>query len=120
MFNKDFFANFKAQAWWNGRQLFYNTWRAVTKGEKFPANQLISIDCAEIGDTSILHKLRDELSQVVATTSTGKMKWTIVKAPTNTVSPNMADSLVMCFWPMPLVMPGEVTSFFAPQIIRAA
>lgn len=116
MTNFQFFANFRAQAWWNARCLLYNTWRMVTNQEVFPLDQIVSIDCSTV-DKSMQHKLRDELSQVVATTASAKMKWSIVKTPANTYSPNLADAFVMAFWPAPLEEDGVVTSFFAPQLI---
>lgn len=57
--NEDFFANIKAQAWWMVADRFRNTYLAVTKGRKFPADQMISLssDC----DAKLLEKLVDEL-----------------------------------------------------------
>ena len=117
MTNFQFFSNFKAQAWWNTRTLLFNTWRMVTQGEIFLPDQIVSIDCANV-DKSMQHKLRDELSQVIATTHSAKMKWTIVKAPANTYSPNLADAFVMAFWPAPLEPDGVVTSFYGPTVIK--
>lgn len=102
--NKDHFANLKAQAWWNMRQAFYYTWLVVTQGvavTSFQINQLVSIDTEAINDLTLIHKFRDELSQAIPAL-TGKMKTGVDKAPDGVASPNMADSCVMCFFPMPL------------------
>jgi hypothetical protein len=120
--NKDFYGTLKAQAWWNIRTLLYNTWRAVTQGEAFPIDQLIAFDCEAIlsireVDTTILHKIKDELSQVVSTLTT-KMKVNINKAPTGTQSPNLADSLVMAQWPVPNTEPGLFGYFGAPIVVK--
>ena len=60
--NRDFFHNFKAQAWWSLRARFYKTWRAVKFGDTYPADELISLD----GSMSLLHQLMKELAQPVS------------------------------------------------------
>src|SRR5690606_31041611 len=42
--NEDFYANLKAQGWWELRNRFYRTWRAVTEGAAYPNDTLISLD----------------------------------------------------------------------------
>jgi len=76
--NKMFYSSIKAQGWWHVRQVFYNTWRAVTQGDEFPVEELICIDTSAI-EVGLLHKLRDELCQVTATTATAKFKLAILK-----------------------------------------
>jgi hypothetical protein len=120
--NKDFYGNLKTQAWWHVRTLLYNTWRAVTQGEYFLVDQLISFDCTAIlegrdVDTTVLAKIRDELSQAT-TTLTAKMKVNINKAPSGTLSPNLADSLVMAKWPLPNEEPGLIGFFGMPIIVK--
>ena len=66
-----------------------------------------------------MHKLRNELTQVRATTSTPKFKLTIVKAPASTASPNLADAVVMAKWPLPSAATGLITGFTAPVVIRS-
>jgi len=93
--NEDFYANLKAQAWWELRNRFYRTWRARIEGAKYDLETLISID-------STLPKLRQlekELSQ--ATASRGaRLKLVVDKTPEGTKSPNLADAVVMAYWPI--------------------
>ena len=56
--NKDFFANLKAQAWWNLADRFRNTYNAINRGEKFPEDEMISIS----SEMPLLEKLKTELS----------------------------------------------------------
>jgi len=96
--NKDFYKNLKAQAWWELRNRFYRTWRAVTEGIEYDTDSLISLD----SDLPGLHKLQKELSQ--ATISRGpSLKLVVDKSPPGTKSPNMADAVVMAYWPIILV-----------------
>ena len=94
--NEDYYGNLKAQGWWELRMRFFRTWQAVTKGFKFPSEQLISIS-SEIPN-AVLLKLRKELSQPVMTKNT-KLKLIVDKKPEGTASPNLGDSTMMCFWP---------------------
>jgi len=121
--NFKFYANLKTQGWWHVRQLFYNSFRAVHEGMHFPVQELICIDMDEIlsdpeSNIALVHKLRDELCQVVTKLSQ-LMKINIEKAPVGTQSPNLADSLVMAKWPLPTTMPGLITSFYGPEVVRA-
>lgn len=93
--NEDVFYNFKSQAWWSVRTRFWKTHQMVTKGVQYPHEDLISIP-------STLPKVRQlekELCQVTAGRSTGKLKLLINKKPNGTRSPNLADSVVMCYFP---------------------
>jgi phage terminase large subunit len=88
--NEDFFANLKAQGWWNLRVLFQNTYRAVVEGLPYDPDELISISTA-----SPLHiKLVSELSQIQYDKN-GVGKMLINKAPEGTRSPNLADSVMI-------------------------
>lgn len=92
--NKDMFANFKAQAWHSLRLRFERTFRAVTKGEEFPADQLVSLS----PDLPELSALVAELSQPTwAPNSTGKL--VVDKAPDGSRSPNLADAVMMAYAP---------------------
>jgi hypothetical protein len=122
--NKDYFANLKAQAWWNLRQCFYNIWLVIDQKipvANFQVSQLIAIETERI-ERTLLHKFRDELSQA-ATKLTGKMKTGVDKAPDGVASPNMADSAVICYWPVPDPDPlGGMTGgslFVAPIVVHA-
>lgn len=94
--NKDFYANLKAQAWWQLRRRFERTHRARTEPEfTYDASDLISLP-------STLPKIRQiekELSQPTAKRD-GRMRLLVDKAPEGTRSPNVADAIVMAFWPV--------------------
>jgi len=94
--NKDFYANLKAQGWWELRTRFQKTYRALNEGIDFPARDLISLP----SDLPGLHTLKKELSQPVAGRSS-QMKLKVEKTPPGCLSPNLADAVMMCFWPLP-------------------
>jgi phage terminase large subunit len=94
--NKDFYANLKAQAWWQLRRRFEKTHRAVHEGISYPAEELISLP----SDLPKLRQLQKELSQATASRTTGALKLTVDKSPPGTRSPNLADAVVMAFWPV--------------------
>lgn len=97
----DFFANLKAQGWWELRQRFQRTHSAVTEGLEYGPEQLISLP----SDTPELAQLRKELGQVTfAHRTNGKL--IVDKAPEGTRSPNMADSVVEAYWPVEVVTPS--------------
>lgn len=98
LFNRDFYANFKAQAWWSFRARCYKTFKAVTEGAIYPADQLVSFDSHGLGAS--LFQLLKELAQPVTKPSAG-LKTMIDKAPPGTKSPNMADATIMAFFPAP-------------------
>lgn len=99
--NEDFFANLKAQAWWLAADRFRNTYLAVTKGYKFPADQMLSLssEC----DAVLLAKLIDELSTPMRDfDNAGKVKVESKKDMAKTTrkggavpSPNIADSFII-------------------------
>ncbi len=93
--NKDFYANLKAQAWWELRRRFERTHKAVTDGEIYDPATLISLPSSLAG----LSTLRKELSQATRG-KTGALKMVVNKTPEGTRSPNMADAVVMAFWPL--------------------
>lgn len=113
--NEDFYENLKAQAWWQARRRFENTYRAVrskaadaTPTEKkftWDESELISLDST----MPLLHKARKELSQAVMTKSK-RLKLLIDKQPEGTKSPNIADAIIMCFWPVPSKKPMFISS----------
>lgn len=93
--NEDFYANLKAQAWWELRNRFYRTWRAVKEGATYHPDTLISLDST----MPLLRQIEKELSQ--ATASKGaRMKLVVNKTPEGTRSPNLADAVVMAYWPI--------------------
>jgi hypothetical protein len=102
--NEDYFANAKAQAWWELRLRFQRTHRwveslkRVAKGElekpiSYPVDQIVSIRPDPGGEHL---KLVAELSQATfKTNEAGKI--VVNKKPDNTKSPNRADAVVMAF-----------------------
>ena len=93
--NEDFHTNLKSQGWWELRNRFYRTWRSVTQGANYDPDSLISIDSR----ISNLHKLEKELCQVTASKG-ARLKMVIDKTPPGTKSPNLADAVMMDFWPL--------------------
>lgn len=93
--NKDFFDNLKAQAWWSLRTRFYKTYKAVTEGVVYPADDLISLDST----MPLLEKLKKELAQPTKGQSS-RLKMLVEKKPNGMKSPNLADSGVMAFFPV--------------------
>jgi hypothetical protein len=98
LLNKDYYDNLKAQAWWSLRTRFYKTFKAKTQGTVYPVDQLISLD-SSMGN-AILEQLKKELGQPTFGQS-GRLKMLIEKKPSGTKSPNLADSGVQAFFPVP-------------------
>ena len=95
-FNKDFFANLKAQSWWWLRIRFQETFRAID-GRDYDPDLLISLS-DECIDSRELALLTTELSQPTYTKN-GTGKILVNKQPDGTASPNRADSVMICFNP---------------------
>lgn len=96
--NGDFYANLKAQAWWEVARRFRNTYNAVTKGQEFAEDDLIAIS----SDCDHLEALIDELSTPRKDDDNrGKSKVESKKdlAKRNVASPNIADAFIMAFAP---------------------
>ena len=92
--HKDYYENLKAQAWGEVARRFEKTYRARYEGVKYAPGELISLPSS----LHKLHKLVKELSQPIANYSkNGRLL--IDKAPNSQKSPNLADSLVMNYWP---------------------
>lgn len=92
--NKDFYANLKAQGWWELRGRFERTFRAVTEGEKYDTDDLISLPST----LPNLAQIVLELSQPTYGQS-GRLRLLINKKPDNSKSPNYGDGIMMCYWP---------------------
>lgn len=107
--NEDFFTNFKAQAWWSVRRRFELTWRAIndktfTMGTWMP-DQLISLS----SEIPLIRKIQKELSQ--ATMGQGsRLKLVVDKSPEGTKSPNLADSIIMAYFPVKRPIPMRITA----------
>lgn len=95
-YNKDFFANLKAQSWWWLRIRFQETFRAID-GREYDPDMLISLDSNALNDRE-LALLTTELSQPTYTKN-GTGKILVNKQPDGTASPNRADSVMICFNP---------------------
>jgi phage terminase large subunit len=93
--NKDFFGNLKAQAWWSLKMRFFRTWQAVTQKIRHDPDSMIAID----GSLPRIDQIRKELSQPVMTQNTA-LKQIVQKKPDNTKSPNLADAIVMAYYPI--------------------
>ena len=112
--NKDFFANLKAQAWWSLRRRFEATYRAVNEpGFTWEADDLISIP----GDLPLLQKIIKELSQPTMGKS-ATLKTMINKKPDGTKSPNVADAIVECFFPVDCRAPIKISADFQRNLQR--
>ena len=101
--NKDFYANLKAQGWWQLRLRFERTHRAVLRKNGDPEQRNFTWRPEELislpSDLPLLRTLQKELSQPVVIKSP-KMRLIVDKKPPGTKSPNLADAVVMCFWPV--------------------
>jgi LAGLIDADG-like domain len=94
--NGDYFANLKAQAWFMLARRFENTYRALHESDfTWTPDQIISLSST----IPKLQKLVKELSQPTASRSSN-LKMMVNKKPPGTKSTNMADSVVMNFWPV--------------------
>lgn len=94
--NRDFFANLKAQTWWDVADRLSNTFQAVRNGREFPADQMISIS-SDI-DSRLLDKLVDELSTPLKDEDNGgrvKVESKKDLSKRDVVSPNLADSFII-------------------------
>ncbi|WP_375553384.1 hypothetical protein [Roseovarius mucosus] len=94
--NRDFYSNLKAQAWWELRLRFERTHRAVTEGVTYSPDDLISLP----SNLPKLRQIEKELGQATASRSAGAMKLVVDKSPPGTRSPNLADAIVMAYWPV--------------------
>lgn len=99
--NEDLFGNLKAQGWWQLARRFERTWRAINEPDfTWEADDLISID----PDLPLLRKLEKELCQVTAKQG-ARLKMIVEKAPDGTKSPNLADAVMMAYWPVQEFVP---------------
>lgn len=94
--NRDFYSNLKAQAWWELRRRFERTYRARHEGLTFSPDDMISLPSG----LPKLRELEKELAQATASRSTGALKLLVDKSPPGTRSPNLADAVVMCYFPL--------------------
>lgn len=101
--NKDYYQNIKVQAWCSVAARAEYTYRVLYdpdfNGEIDPT-RIISIDPTEIAP-EVLHELKKELGQVTGAPNVQTGKFQINKKPEGTKSPNLADSFVMNYFPIP-------------------
>jgi len=102
--NKDFYGNLKAQGWWELRRRFYNTYRARVEGIAMPAEAMISLPST----LPQLRQIEKELSQPTKR-FTGNMKLIVDKTPDGTKSPNLADAIMMAYWPIAGAKPYAIS-----------
>jgi len=94
--NKDFFANLKAQTWWNIADRFKATYNAVVNGEPIEEDELISIDSGIesieklIQELTIPRKDYDNFGRVKVESKKDLAKRGIK-------SPNIADAFIMAY-----------------------
>lgn len=93
--NKDFYKNLKAQGWWNLRKRFEKTCKMIHSDISFDEEELISIPSG----LRHRHELIKELTQITYSYS-GRGQIVIDKKPPGTLSPNIADSVMMNYWPV--------------------
>lgn len=93
--NEQQYENLKAQAWFSVRARCYKTYMAITTGAVYPQSEMISFD----SNNPKLHQLTLELSQAIHTPSK-RGRTMIEKKPEGSSSPNLADSCVMCYYPV--------------------
>lgn len=90
--NRDYFANRKAQAWWDLRSRFKRVHRWITEGIRCDPDEIISIS----SKTKMFERLVTELSQPTYSVN-GVGKIVINKKPDGMKSPNLADACMMRF-----------------------
>lgn len=95
--NREFFGNLKAQAWWLFARRCERTFRAVTESDyTWDPNDLVSIS----SKLPLKDKLKKELCQPTMAKNSN-LKLIVNKTPEGTRSPNLGDSVVMNYCPIP-------------------
>lgn len=93
--NSDTFRNKRAQFYWRLRDRFYNTWRAVEKGEYVNPDDMISLS----SDIESMAKLRAEVCRIPRKRNGNGLIQIMtkdeMKSKLKIKSPNMADALMM-------------------------
>ena len=92
--NEDTFRNKRAQKYWNLRDRFYNTYRAVTDGEYIDPDDLISLS----SDIRDIDQLRAEVCRIPKKPNANgliQIRSKVEMLKMDIPSPNMADSLMM-------------------------
>ncbi len=112
--NKDYFGNLKAQAWWSLRRRFERTFRVLNEPDfTYDPRDLIILNPQH----PLIHKIKKELSQP-RRTEDSKLKIIIDKMPEGMKSPNIADSIVMAYFPIKAVRYHARGAFTAPSLVK--
>lgn len=98
MTNEAYFANLRAQAWFQLAKRFKNTYQHVKDGRAFEPDDMISLK--HLANHRLIRQIEKELSQVTQGLAASSLKMTINKKPDGTSSPNLADAFAMCYWPV--------------------
>ena len=94
--NRDHFGNIKAQAWWSIARRFERTYRAVNEPYyTWDPDDLIAIPKT----LPLIAKLKKELCQPTMAKNT-HLKMIVNKTPNGMRSPNLADTIVMNYFPI--------------------
>ena len=110
--NGDFYTNLKAQGWWQLRRRFEKTHKVITEYEDYNEDELISLPST----LPFLRTLEKELSQPTSGRNS-RLKLLVNKTPEGTRSPNLADAVMMAYWPIhSLNMPAKVIR--KPKLLR--
>jgi len=116
--NKDTFKNKRSQYYWALRDRFYNTYRAVVRGEYIDPDQMISLSTDGIEN---IDKLRSEVCRIPLKPNNNgyiqimsKIEMKALKIP----SPNMADALMMSFANPAIITQNTPQHQFRPQPLR--
>ncbi len=102
--NEDYFASIKSQAWWEMRMRCYRTYMMVLGKATYHHDELFSIPSY----LPNIQQIKKELAQATMSYSTKTLKMVVDKSPEGTKSPNLGDSIVMCFWPAVTASPAGV------------
>jgi phage terminase large subunit len=116
--NKETFKNKRAQYYWALRDRFYNTYRAVVRGEYVDPDTMISLDSSGIDN---IDALRSEVCRVpIKANNNGyiqimsKIEMKSIKIP----SPGMADSLMMLFANAAIIVQNRQSVYIPKPIPR--
>ena len=117
--NKDTFKNKRAQYCWMLRDRFYNTYRAVVKGEYIDPDLLISISSG----IEALTQLRSETCRIPRKHNPSGLIQIMTKKEMmikhRVASPNLFDSLFMSLTPPPVVATTEPKPITVTKLRRA-
>jgi phage terminase large subunit len=93
--NGDTFGNMKAQAWWSIKMRFFRTFQAVTQNIRHNPDELISLD----GNIPAIRQIQQELAQPIMVKDS-RLRQIVDKKPKGSRSPNIADAIVMAYFPL--------------------